>query len=74
MTDQFAIHSFSGTSYQLVAQRALPAMNPDQPRGGDISTHFDARVIPSDRIKYACDDCGQALECGVCSRCAEKAA
>lgn len=41
---------------------------------GPISTDYSPAIIPSDRIKYACDDCGQALDCGVCSRCAEKAA
>ena len=41
---------------------------------GPIDTEFSARVIPSDRIKYVCDDCGQALDAGECERCAGEAA
>jgi len=49
-----------------------PDNQPDRPYAGPIDTGYSLRIIPSDRIRYHCESCGQVTDAGVCSRCGER--
>lgn len=49
-----------------------PDNQPDRPYAGPIDTGYSLRIVPSDRIRYHCESCGQVTDAGVCSRCGER--
>ena len=36
---------------------------------GPIDASYSPRVVPSNRISYHCDACGQITDAGICERC-----
>lgn len=62
-------------SNPVVAQLASGLPIPDRLYRGEISTAFDRRVIPGNRIAYVCEQCGGQIDvptgtefCGKCSQ------
>lgn len=52
---------------QTVEQRRAPS--PEPLLAGPIDTSFPTDITRADRIAYHCDNCGQALELGICTSC-----